>query len=186
MLTGNRGPSRRGKQVRRSLFVFFASAALLGGCASAGGTAGIFDSGSVWYKHPATADVKECGGGFYPGVQIRRYNCGKALQAQGYVEVEKCAKAAAGTPCVTHDEIRTAEASEQGQARGRAWVLWSQASESADWTPVSGWETRSTCDEARQKLAYKQLNTLGVMVERTDVTFTCLPDTVDPRGAKGK
>jgi hypothetical protein len=41
----------------------------LSGCASAGGTAGIFDSGSVWYKHPTTGDVKECGGGVYPGVQ---------------------------------------------------------------------------------------------------------------------
>jgi len=37
--------------------------ALLSACASAGGTAGIFDSGSVWYKHPTTGDVKECGGG---------------------------------------------------------------------------------------------------------------------------
>ena len=25
-----------------------------GGCASAGGTAGIFDIGSVWYKHPVS------------------------------------------------------------------------------------------------------------------------------------
>jgi len=22
--------------------------------------------GTVWYEHPTTADVKECGGGFYP------------------------------------------------------------------------------------------------------------------------
>ena len=26
--------------------------------------------------------MKECGGGFYPGVQIRRYNCGKSLLAE--------------------------------------------------------------------------------------------------------
>jgi len=82
---------------KHSLCVSLASAALLTGCASAGGTAGIFDSGSVWYKHSTTGDVKECGGGFYPGVQIRRYNCGKSLQAQGYAEVEKCAKAPAYT-----------------------------------------------------------------------------------------
>ena len=87
--------------MKRSLLVSLVSAALFGGCASAGGTAGIFDSGSVWYKHPTTGDVKECGGGFYPGVQIRRYNCGKSLQAQGYVEVEKCAKASANAACVT-------------------------------------------------------------------------------------
>ena len=60
---------------------------LVAGCASAGGTAGIFDLGSVWYKHPTTADVKECGGGFYPGVQIRRQACGKALIGVGYTEM---------------------------------------------------------------------------------------------------
>jgi hypothetical protein len=43
---------------RAALVAFFAT-----GCASAGGTAGIFDVGSVWYKHPVTGDVKECGGG---------------------------------------------------------------------------------------------------------------------------
>ena len=86
---------------------------LVAGCASAGGTAGIFDMGSVWYKHPTTADVKECGGGFYPGVQIRRQACGKALIGVGYTEVEKCKVAAAGAPCVTDDEIAHAEAEER-------------------------------------------------------------------------
>jgi hypothetical protein len=47
------------------------------------------------------ADVKECGVGFYPGVQIRRYNCGTRRLAEGYAEVEKCKVALAGTPCVT-------------------------------------------------------------------------------------
>ena len=44
--------------MRRSLGVSLVSAALLGGCASAGGIAGIFDSGSVWYKHPKTKRAK--------------------------------------------------------------------------------------------------------------------------------
>jgi hypothetical protein len=44
--------------------------------------------------------VKECGGGFYPGVQIRRHACGKALIASG-------------APCVTDDEIAQAEAEEK-------------------------------------------------------------------------
>ena len=78
---------------------------LLSGCASAGGTAGIFDIGSVWYKHPTTGEVKECGGGFYPGVQIRRYNCGKRRLAEGYVEVEKCKVAQPGRLCVTDEEV---------------------------------------------------------------------------------
>jgi hypothetical protein len=88
------------------------AALLTAACASAGGTAGIFDIGSVWYKHPTTADVKECGGGFYPGVQIRRHACGQALLAVGYHEVEKCKVAAAGALCVTDEEIARAEAEE--------------------------------------------------------------------------
>jgi len=86
---------------------------LAAGCASAGGTAGIFDSGSVWYKHSTKGDVKECGGGVYPGVQIRRRACGKALIGGGYTEVEKCKVAGAGAPCVTDEEIARAEAEER-------------------------------------------------------------------------
>jgi len=90
---------------------------LAAGCASAGGTAGIFDSGSVWYKHPTSGDVKECGGGAYPGVQIRRRACGKALIGVGYQEVEKCKVAAAGAPCVTPEEIARAEADQKRSSR---------------------------------------------------------------------
>jgi hypothetical protein len=89
------------------------AALLMAGCASAGGTAGIFDIGTVWYKHPATGDVKECGGGFYPGVQIRRNACGKALISVGYREVEKCKVAAAGALCVTEEEMARAETEER-------------------------------------------------------------------------
>src|SRR5439155_6959284 len=101
------GPARaEGEMIRSSVHALLASAVLLGGCASAGGTAGIFDTGSVWYKHPTTGEVKECGGGFYPGVQIRRYNCGTRRLAEGYLEVQKCKKEAApGTLCVTDAEI---------------------------------------------------------------------------------
>jgi hypothetical protein len=60
-----------------------------------------------------TGEVKECGGGVYPGVQIRRRACGKALIGVGYTEVEKCKMAAAGAPCVTDDEIARAEAEEK-------------------------------------------------------------------------
>ena len=67
-----------------------------------------------------------------------------------------------------------------------AWVLWSRAQGLQNWSPTSGWESRASCEEARQKVAFTPLTTLGAAVERTDVTFTCLPDTVDPRGPKGK
>jgi hypothetical protein len=162
----------------RSLRLSIASAALLSGCASAGGTAGIFDSGSVWYKHPTTADVKECGGGFYPGVQIRRYSCGKSLLSQGYVEVEKCKEVSAGTACVTDAEIRAAEAAEKGVAPARAWVLWRPVFDSAgqpaadQWSPIRGYESRGECEAEQQRV--------------TSQSLLCLPDTVDPRGPKGK
>jgi len=80
--------------------------ALLTGCASAGGTAHILDLSSVYYKHPTTSDVKECGGGFYPGVQIRRYFCGRRWLDEGYVEVEKCKAAAPGALCLSAEEHR--------------------------------------------------------------------------------
>jgi hypothetical protein len=73
----------------------------------------VFDSGSVWYKHLGTGEVKECGGGVYPGAQIRRRACGKTLISVGYTEVEKCKAAAAGSACVTDDEIARAEAEEK-------------------------------------------------------------------------
>jgi len=156
---------------KHSLCVSLASAALLTGCASAGGTAGIFDSGSVWYKHSTTGDVKECGGGFYPGVQIRRYNCGKSLQAQGYAEVEKCAKAPAYTECVTEGEIRAAEEAEAlKKGLPAAWVLWRPALDSTGqrvpdrWSPIRGFDSRKECEAEQRRVITPSLR--------------CLPDTV--------
>ena len=123
-----------------------------------------------------TTDVKECGGGFYPGVQIHRYNCGKALQAQGYVEVEKCAKAAAGPSCVTDAEMRSAEAAEKGVSPGRAWVLWQPVLDSSgkpvpeQWSPIRGFDSRQECEAEQRRV--------------TTPSPLCLPDTVDPRGPK--
>jgi hypothetical protein len=164
--------------MKRSLRVSLVSATLLGGCASAGGTAGIFDSGSVWYKHPTTGDVKECGGGFYPGVQIRRYNCGKALQAQGCVEVAKCKEVPSGTACVTDTEIRAAEATEKGLTPARAWVLWRPVLDSAgqpvpdQWSPIRGFDSREECEAGQRRVPSQSL--------------LCLPDTVDPARAEGE
>ncbi len=65
-----------------------------------------------------------------------------------------------------------------------AWVVWAYPQPSAGWTqsgwtPMGGWDTRTQCEEARQRVAYSD----GVL--RTDVTTTCLPGNVDPRGPKG-
>jgi hypothetical protein len=43
---------------------------------------------------------------------------------------------------------------------------------------MGGWDTRTQCEEARLRVAYSG----GVL--RTDVTTTCLPGNVDPRGPK--
>jgi len=60
------------------------------------------------------------------------------------------------------------------------WVLWSGSSGAS--LPVSAWDTKSRCEEAKNE----RLRALSSTVERKDVTFVCLPDTVDPRGPKGK
>jgi hypothetical protein len=153
---------------------------LLAGCASAGGTRGILSLGSAWYKHPTTGDVKECGGGGYPGVQIRRYNCGNAYLEKGYVEVENCALVSAGTPCVSNAEKREAEAAERGeQLPGRSvWVLWRPVLDSAgqpvtgEWSPVRGYDSRRECEREQGR--------------DNAIALLCVPDTVDPRAPKGK
>lgn len=59
------------------------------------------------------------------------------------------------------------------------WVLWSGSSGAS--LPVSAWDTKSRCEEAKNE----RLHALGSAVERTAVTFVCLPDSVDLRGPKG-
>ncbi len=60
-----------------------------------------------------------------------------------------------------------------------AWVLWSASGGAS--LPVGAWDTKSRCEEAKNE----RLHALGSAVERTAVTFVCLPDTVDSRGPKG-
>ena len=59
-----------------------------------------------------------------------------------------------------------------------AWVLWSASGGAS--LPVSAWDAKSRCEEAKNE----RLRALSSTVERKDVTFVCLPDTVDPRGPK--
>ena len=61
-----------------------------------------------------------------------------------------------------------------------AWVLWSASGGAS--LPVGAWDTKSRCEEAKNE----RQRTVGSAVERTTVTFVCLPDTVDPRGPKVK
>jgi hypothetical protein len=61
-----------------------------------------------------------------------------------------------------------------------AWVLWSASGGAS--LPVSAWDAKSRCEEAKNE----RLRALSGTVERKDVSFVCLPDTIDPRGPKGK
>ena len=56
-----------------------------------------------------------------------------------------------------------------------AWVMWfsSEATGQRVWTPVAGYPSAAACYKALENERYASLN-------------TCLPDTVDPRGPKGK
>ena len=61
-----------------------------------------------------------------------------------------------------------------------AWVLWSASGDAS--LPVSAWDAKSRCEEAKNE----RLRALSGTVERKDVSFVCLPDSVDPRGARTK
>ena len=92
-----------------------------------------------------------------------------------------------------------------------AWVFWLEAGDArtheSSSRPVSGWNTREACEQAlTQKLASDSVKdtNMDVTVDRqagrprlwvrrkghpeplAAYTYVCLPDTVDPRGAKGK
>jgi len=89
-----------------------------------------------------------------------------------------------------------------------AWVLWSETmGDSAPWKVVAAWSMESRCDAERLS-AYKSdgmnvgppgaLSSLGVVPpgqtgalsslsgQTIYRRYVCLPDTVDPRGPKGK
>ena len=55
---------------------------------------------------------------------------------------------------------------------GRTWMLWHQVG--GTWDPLSAWPTREACEAAAPR------------VRQAELAYRCLPDTVDPRGAKGK
>jgi hypothetical protein len=89
----------------------------------------------------------------------------------------------------------------------RAWVLWYGTSTSPDLTPTSGHTTKSACRNAMVRdhnevvRLYKYKTDLEVNADSITIVagneqfpfgdptifeWRCLPDTVDPRGPKGK
>jgi hypothetical protein len=64
-----------------------------------------------------------------------------------------------------------------------AWVLWAQHNISGrimDPSPFEGFQTKAECAKASERLF------VDAKKHGTLVNFSCLPDTVDPRGPKGK
>jgi len=72
-----------------------------------------------------------------------------------------------------------------------AWVLWPggvKASGETVFVPIEGYPTRAECMKGRTASVVDEVEQLkrdsaGAGMK---LAFTCLPDTVDPRGPKGK
>jgi hypothetical protein len=85
-----------------------------------------------------------------------------------------------------------------------AWVLWETTSwptKKTSTEPVRGYTAKPDCDQALSDALARLTSSPGVIVNKdpklqeafvimgkatTGYRYTCLPDTVDPRGPKGK
>jgi hypothetical protein len=71
-----------------------------------------------------------------------------------------------------------------------AWILWAggvKTSGEAVYAPIEGYPTRAECMKGRTASSVDEVEQLkrdaGAGMK---LAFTCLPDTIDPRGVKGK
>ena len=77
-----------------------------------------------------------------------------------------------------------------GTASGCAWVLWTYISTSDQrppeerWRPLGGYATQAACEQDRQAMQQKRQDRTPPGARL--VTHSCFPDTIDPRGPKGK
>jgi hypothetical protein len=72
-----------------------------------------------------------------------------------------------------------------------AWVLWAggvKTSGEAVYAPIEGYPTKAECEKGRSASSVDEVEQLkrDVAGAGMKLAFTCLPDTVDPRGPKGK
>jgi hypothetical protein len=72
-----------------------------------------------------------------------------------------------------------------------AWVLWAggvKTSGEAVYAPIEGYPTKAECEKGRAASSVDEVQQLkrDVVGAGMKLAFTCLPDTVDPRGPKGK
>jgi hypothetical protein len=64
-----------------------------------------------------------------------------------------------------------------------AWVVWlgsGSRSGNASWDPIIGYASREECYQSAKRMHDKEV------AKDSSNVYTCLSDTVDPRGAKGK
>jgi hypothetical protein len=64
-----------------------------------------------------------------------------------------------------------------------AWVVWlgsGSRSGNASWDPIIGYASREECYQSAKRMHDKEV------AKGSSSVYTCLPDTVDPRGPKGK
>ena len=68
------------------------------------------------------------------------------------------------------------------------WVLWTRSGDGT-WTRRAAWGTKAHCEDPlrapRALVIFDELDPLGIR-DKTERERKCLPDTVDPRGPKGK
>jgi hypothetical protein len=71
-----------------------------------------------------------------------------------------------------------------------AWILWAggvKTSGEAVYAPIEGYPTKAECMKGRTASSVDEVEQLkrdaGAGMK---LAFTCLPDTIDPRGVKGK
>ena len=72
-----------------------------------------------------------------------------------------------------------------------AWILWAggvKTSGEAVYAPIEGYPTRAECVKGRGASSVDEVEQLkrDIAGAGMKLAFTCLPDTVDPRGSKGK
>jgi hypothetical protein len=72
-----------------------------------------------------------------------------------------------------------------------AWVLWAggvKTSGEVVYVPIEGYLTKAECEKGRSASKVDEVEQLkrDVAGAGMKLAFTCLPDTVDPRGPKGK
>jgi hypothetical protein len=72
-----------------------------------------------------------------------------------------------------------------------AWILWAggvKTSGETVFVPIEGYPAKGECEKGRSASAVDEVEQLkrDVAGAGMKLAFTCLPDTVDPRGPKGK